>query len=188
MTAEYEDFLAHYGIKGQKWGLRRFQNEDGSLTEEGLARYQRASEAQNKPAGLRTKEDKKAINQFSQMRFRMNDKKYAQYLMRNNNGHIPNDAPLAFEAKYAGNKNTRKEAKKELDSAFDKEIRAYKSTRNNHTVRNSLAKVLGSVAVTASAGIGLGLLSRGDTKAGAATLVGAGVVAAMLPRKSRQNG
>ena len=27
------------GIKGQKWGIRRFQNEDGTLTEEGKRRY-----------------------------------------------------------------------------------------------------------------------------------------------------
>ena len=27
------------GIKGQKWGVRRFQNEDGTLTEEGKRRY-----------------------------------------------------------------------------------------------------------------------------------------------------
>lgn len=33
------NYLAHYGIKGQKWGIRRYQNEDGSLTEEGLRRY-----------------------------------------------------------------------------------------------------------------------------------------------------
>lgn len=31
--------LYHYGIPGQKWGERRFQNEDGSLTEEGRRRY-----------------------------------------------------------------------------------------------------------------------------------------------------
>ena len=35
----YPDFLMHYGIKGQQWGIRRFQNEDGTLTEEGKARY-----------------------------------------------------------------------------------------------------------------------------------------------------
>lgn len=33
------DYLAHYGIKGQSWGVRRFQNEDGTLTDEGKARY-----------------------------------------------------------------------------------------------------------------------------------------------------
>lgn len=31
--------LYHYGIPGQKWGQRRFQNQDGSLTEEGRKRY-----------------------------------------------------------------------------------------------------------------------------------------------------
>ena len=31
--------LYHHGIKGQKKGFRRFQNEDGSLTEEGRRRY-----------------------------------------------------------------------------------------------------------------------------------------------------
>lgn len=31
--------LTHYGIKGQSWGIRRFQNEDGSLTEAGKQRY-----------------------------------------------------------------------------------------------------------------------------------------------------
>lgn len=30
--------LIHHGIKGQKWGVRRFQNEDGSYTDEGRAR------------------------------------------------------------------------------------------------------------------------------------------------------
>ena len=31
--------LAHHGIKGMKWGVRRFQNADGSLTPAGKKRY-----------------------------------------------------------------------------------------------------------------------------------------------------
>lgn len=31
--------LTHWGIKGMKWGVRRFQNKDGSLTMEGGKRY-----------------------------------------------------------------------------------------------------------------------------------------------------
>lgn len=34
-----ESYLVHHGILGMKWGVRRFQNEDGSLTSEGRRRY-----------------------------------------------------------------------------------------------------------------------------------------------------
>lgn len=35
----YDDYLMHYGIKGQRWGLRRFQKPNGTLTPEGRERY-----------------------------------------------------------------------------------------------------------------------------------------------------
>lgn len=37
------NYLCHYGILGQKWGIRRFQNEDGSYTPEGKDRYGKMS-------------------------------------------------------------------------------------------------------------------------------------------------
>ncbi len=33
------DYLEHHGILGMKWGIRRYQNEDGSLTDAGKKRY-----------------------------------------------------------------------------------------------------------------------------------------------------
>lgn len=39
MTYEENQYLIHYGVKGQKHGVRRYQNEDGTLTAEGKERY-----------------------------------------------------------------------------------------------------------------------------------------------------
>ena len=35
----YNDELYHHGVKGQKWGVRRYQNKDGTLTKEGREKY-----------------------------------------------------------------------------------------------------------------------------------------------------
>lgn len=34
-----EKFLAHHGVKGMRWGVRRYQNEDGTYTDAGRKRY-----------------------------------------------------------------------------------------------------------------------------------------------------
>lgn len=35
------NYLEHHGVKGMKWGVRRYQNKDGSLTPQGKKRYER---------------------------------------------------------------------------------------------------------------------------------------------------
>lgn len=44
----YSNGLYHHGIQGMKWGVRRFQNEDGSLTAEGTARYSKLSDKRDR--------------------------------------------------------------------------------------------------------------------------------------------
>lgn len=44
--------LAHYGVLGMKWGVRRYQNKDGTLTPEGRRRSQK-----NKSTSTATKKE-----------------------------------------------------------------------------------------------------------------------------------
>lgn len=50
--------LYHHGVKGQKWGVRRYQNPDGSLTPEGIKRAKSYQKYVNKMANKsRSRED-----------------------------------------------------------------------------------------------------------------------------------
>ncbi|MBR2248054.1 MAG: hypothetical protein IJ880_13710 [Bacilli bacterium] len=51
--SEYPSYLIHYGITGQKWGVRRFQNEDGTYTSEGLERRRQLIESGASKAEIR---------------------------------------------------------------------------------------------------------------------------------------
>lgn len=45
---QYPDYLTHYGVKGMRWGRRRYQNEDGSLTLAGKKRLKYDEAKKNK--------------------------------------------------------------------------------------------------------------------------------------------
>lgn len=54
----YESNLYHHGIKGQKWGVRRYQNKDGSLTSAGKKRYSTSTDSSEHKRGLTDKQKK----------------------------------------------------------------------------------------------------------------------------------
>ena len=52
--------LYHHGIKGQKWGVRRFQNKDGTLTNLGKSR--KNMDSINDIVSTMSKRDKELLN------------------------------------------------------------------------------------------------------------------------------
>lgn len=69
----YDDYynpyeLTHWGIKGMKWGVRRFQNKDGSLTDAGGKRYNGSDYQPKKSLGQKISDYKKASAKKKQLK------------------------------------------------------------------------------------------------------------------------
>ena len=87
------EYLIHSGIRGQKWGIRRFQNKDGTWTAEGKKRRavkEGYSDKPNKKSKDETKKEKIDISKMSddELRSRINrmqlEEQYKQYLAKAN--------------------------------------------------------------------------------------------------------
>ena len=72
-----ENELAHYGIKGMHWGVRRFQNPDGTLTEAGRRHYQKQDDrwVKRKADSIEERAYKKSQREMKKVSKKL-DKKY----------------------------------------------------------------------------------------------------------------
>ena len=71
-------YLSHHGIIGMKWGVRRYQNKDGTLTNAGKTRYSTDGDADspapNSGTGKKTDTSSKSVSEMSdeELRTRLN--------------------------------------------------------------------------------------------------------------------
>ena len=114
-------YLAHHGIKGQRWGVRRFQNPDGSLTEKGKRRMKtlqgKSDKLDAKKAKLNSPKNMVMLSQYKSLSA---DRHAAA------NQHKADEDFYRNKASYALTNHGSKVATKKADKAHTKYVQEAK--------------------------------------------------------------
>ena len=132
---EYE-YLCHHGILGMKWGVRRYQNKDGSLTSAGKSRYM----TPDKSDSAVTKRVKNDYNTLSDQEF-MNKYKtskqvYAKRVEKYGDPYM--NSPLA---KLGKRLHEKKSGKKFTDADAERELLNIQKTKKQQKAEKKIASL-----------------------------------------------
>lgn len=133
------DHLEHHGIRGQKWGIRRFQKKDGSLTSAGKNRYKTANDEQ------------KELTAYEKARYRIDsDGNVIKKTVQN----MTNEELKEATERYS------------LEEKYNKQLKDYKDSQtSSRKITSTGGKVLGSALATTGLVLLTNALSDGESKA-----------------------
>lgn len=148
-------YLYHHGIKGQRWGFRRFQNEDGSLTSVGKKRYDVDIEAAKNKYDIAKRKSKYASIEYNKKASDSNtaaynksleDKRYAKNKLKEEiiKEKLNNETKISKRREKLQQEYLRKGMNEE-----DAGIAAYKRERTEKAI-----KAVAAVAITAAVAYG----------------------------------
>lgn len=131
----YRRELYHHGIMGQKWGVRRFQNPDGTLTDAGKRRASKLESKSDKYASKASKINEKAAGKRYKLSkaYSKNDREFDKaYNLEAKYDKASQDYLKRFEAR---------DLRKQADEAFaTAESHKYKLDKKGHDIDKLEAK------------------------------------------------
>lgn len=168
--------LYHWGIKGQKWGERRYQNKDGSLTDAGKKRYARDArekgyKEQDEAGYYKLTGKKKGRRddlEFDAARYVKEDRERSKRVLDETgqmtgklrttiDQSIKNDKKVKMDLSNMSDQQMRAEINRALlERQYNDMFAPQKSTRGRETVMRTL-EVAGSVLAIGSSALGIAL-------------------------------
>ena len=111
------NYIKHHGIKGQKWGVRRFQNKDGSLTPAGEKRYNSEKSDEEREAERKLDE---AMRNMQKAMFKRNVSTADEMVKKATESY----GKMSKAKKEAAKKEAVKKIKDDVSKMSDKELKA----------------------------------------------------------------